>query len=149
MFRSILVAIDGSEHAARALAEAGDLAQATGAKLTVMTSVPDPSAWVLGTGPYASGVDYEALAEDSEREYEKLVDDAIATLPAELPVTKLLVRGRPADGILAQLATGHYDLVAIGSRGRGSVRSVLLGSVSHEVLNASPAAVLICHAEVS
>jgi nucleotide-binding universal stress UspA family protein len=144
VFRSILVAIDGSEHAGRALAEAGDLAQISNAKLTVMACVPDPSALVLGA--YAPGIDYEALAQETEREYLKLLDDAIDALPAGLPATKLLARGRAADGILAELDTGRYDLIAMGSRGRGGVRSVLLGSVSHQVLNASPAAVLIVHA---
>jgi len=146
MFRNILVAIDGSMHAERALAEAADLARRNNAKLTVMTSVPDPSSWLLGGAAYSGGVDFEALGKESEKEYAKLLDEAVDALPSDVSVTKLLARGRPGQAILERLHSGGHDLVVMGSRGRGEVRAVLLGSVSHQVLNASPAAVLIVHA---
>lgn len=146
MFRNILVAIDGSPHGERALVEAADLAQRSNATLTVMTSVPDASSWLLGGAAYSGGVDFEALSKETEREYAKMLDRAVDGLPHDLSVTKLLARGRPGQAILDRLHSGDHDLVVMGSRGRGEVRAVLLGSVSHQVLNASPAAVLIVHA---
>jgi len=147
-FRDILAAIDGSPHGARALTEAVELAQAYNASLTVMTSVPDPSVWLVTGGAYGGQLNYETLVAESEREYSELLERAVAGVPQELPVTKILAHGRPGDRILEQVETGGHDLVVMGSRGRGQVRSLLLGSVSHHVLNASPAAVLIVHADL-
>lgn len=145
MFRNILVAIDGSTHAQRAFVEAVDLAERSNAALTVMTSVPDTSSWLIGMS-YGEGIDFKALAHETEREYRKLLDTAVDALPQNLPVTKILAHGRPGRRILEQLQKGKHDLVVMGSRGRGEASSLLLGSVSHQVLNASPAAVLIVHA---
>lgn len=146
MFQRILVAIDGSPHAAQALSEAVDLAQRNNATLTVMTVVPDVSAWLLSGGGYTGAVDFEALARESEGEHQQLLDSVVDALPKDLSVTKLLVHGRPAERILERLGSDRHGLVVMGSRGRGDVRSLLLGSVSHQVLNASPGAVLIVHA---
>jgi nucleotide-binding universal stress UspA family protein len=146
MYRNILVAIDGSSHAAQALSAAIDLAQAGNARLTVMTSVPDASTWLVSGAGYA-GFDYEALEKETEREYSKLVEDAVEKVPQDVPVTKVLAHGRPGQQIIDQTKSGEHDLVVMGSRGRGEVRSALLGSVSHQVLNSSPAAVLIVHAD--
>ncbi|HET6868237.1 MAG TPA: universal stress protein [Solirubrobacteraceae bacterium] len=147
MFRDILVAIDGSPHAARALAEAVDLAQRDNARLTIMTCVPDLSAWLLTGAAYGGGIDYVALNEEAERDYRELLDKAVFQVPEGVRVTKRLVHGRPGDRILEEIREGHHDLVVMGSRGRGNVSSLVLGSVSHQVLNAAPAAVLIVHAQ--
>ena len=148
MFHNLLVAIDGSPHGERALSEAIEYAEGGNAYLTIMTCVPDPSAWLLTGGPYGGGVDFKALAEDTEQDYRDLLEAAVHHVPKDISVTKVLAHGRAADRILEQLRKGGHDLLVLGSRGRGEVRSLLLGSVSHEVLNASPAAVLIVHAEV-
>ena len=145
MFRSILVAVDGSPHAARALAEAVDLADSANATLTLITSMPEPSHWLAGGSTYAATIDVDALESQLEREYRELLDAAVEAVPPSIPVTKILARGRPAQRILERIASGGHDLVVMGSRGRGDIRSLLLGSVSHEVLNATTAGVLVVH----
>ena len=45
-FRNVLVAFDGSPHGAAALTEAIDVVKQNNARMTIMTSVPDPSAWL-------------------------------------------------------------------------------------------------------
>jgi nucleotide-binding universal stress UspA family protein len=149
MFHNVLVAIDGSPHASAALDEALDIARQGNARLTVITTVPDPSTWLLGGAAYSGGIDFEAIARETEREYRELLENAVEQVPQDLSVTKVLAHGRPGERILEQVEQGNHDLIVMGSRGRGQVRSLLLGSVSHEVLNASPAAVLIVHARVS
>jgi nucleotide-binding universal stress UspA family protein len=76
-----------------------------------------------------------------------VVDEAAAAVPEEVPVETLVRVGRPADEIVTTAREGHYDLIVMGARGRGAAASLLLGSVSHAVLNQSPAAVLIVHAD--
>jgi nucleotide-binding universal stress UspA family protein len=141
VFRNVLVAVDGSPQAALALAEAADLATVANARLTVMTCMPRPARSRF-TGDPAFGVDRDDLRR-AEREYQALIDAAVEELPAGLPAAKVISQGRPADAIVAQARAGGHDLIVMGSRGHGDMRSLLLGSVSHQVLHTSPTAVLI------
>lgn len=143
MFRHVLVPVDGSRQAARALEEAADLVLLTNARLTVMTCMPSASKSKL-TGRPAFGVDLNDLRQ-AERDYQSLLDTAVDALPADLPVAKLLKRGRPAETIVAEAIDGRHDLIIMGSRGHGDVHALLLGSVSHQVLHTSPTAVLLVH----
>jgi nucleotide-binding universal stress UspA family protein len=144
VFRDILVAVDGSTHAERALAEAIDIARGSDGSLTLVTVVPELSAWALGGG-FAPAVDYQAIHDDLEREYRRMLDDAQAKVPPEISSRAILLDGRPGSAIVDEAKSGGHDLVVMGSRGRGELRSMVLGSVSQEVLHASPVPVLLVH----
>jgi nucleotide-binding universal stress UspA family protein len=144
VFRDLLVAFDGSSHAQRALAEARDLAQANAGRLTVMTVAPEPSTWALSSG-YGAAVNLDALMAEIELEYQTMLDRALDTMADDVPVNKALTRGPAGPSIVAEARANDHDLIVMRSRGRGELRSLLLGSVSHHVLQASPVPVLVVH----
>ena len=139
MFRRLLVAFDGSSHAQAALAEAIELAHTHHGRLTVMAVVPESSLWLGVAVEVPSNLG--GLDASNEREYRTMLDRAVHTVPADVPVTKLLTRGAAAARIVGEAA--DHDVIVMGSRGRGDVRSLLLGSVSHAVLHSSPVPVLV------
>ena len=145
MFRNILVAIDGSPHAHQALMDAIDLAACENARLTLFTAIVPPPRVAY----FAPGAPVAELVDEAEAEAEAVLLDARASVPADVSVTTVLTAQPVLRSLLQQIETGHHDLVVMGSRGRGAVRSALLGSVSHHVLHHSPAPVLIVHAEPS
>jgi nucleotide-binding universal stress UspA family protein len=145
MFRNILVAVDGSSHSERALAEAADLARLADASLSVATVVPDPNTLALSGAGFAYAVDYEGLDRDLQREYRELLDGEVAKVPEGLKAEGVLLEGRAARAIVERVKAAGHDLVVIGSRGRSSLRSMVLGSVSQEVLHSSPVPVLVVH----
>ena len=144
MFQNILVAIDGSPDADQALTQAIDLAESERARLTIFSAVvtPPTAAYVGGGGAVAA-----AFACDAATQTEKVLREAVEWVPAGVPVSTVLSSEPVRLALIHQIATAHHDLVVMGSRGRGALRSVLLGSVSHYVLNHSPVPVLIVHAE--
>jgi nucleotide-binding universal stress UspA family protein len=146
VFHRILVAIDGSEHAQRALSEAIDLAQLSKARLTVMTVQQKPSTLLVG-GPVVPPVDMRGLDEALQQEHEQLLESAIEQAPQDVSVVKVLAQGAPASAIVEQARKDSNDLIVLGSRGRGEVASMLLGSVSHQVLQRSTAPVLVVHVD--
>jgi nucleotide-binding universal stress UspA family protein len=149
MFKAILVAVDGSEHAQQALREAVDLANVADASLTAMTVAPDVATWLFagGYGGLVPPANTEELNEQSLRQYEQMLVEVIGSVENNgLQIEKVVQHGPPAEAILAHAHEGNYDLIVIGSRGRGELKSLLLGSVSHHVLQASEVPVLVVHA---
>src|SRR5690348_16756293 len=136
MFKDILVATDGSQHAERALAEAIDLARLADGSLTIVTVVPTPATWAMGG--FALAADYSTIQDDLDRAYRDMLEDEKAKVPEGVRVQTRLLEGRAATAIVGELKSGGHDLVVMGSRGRGEIRSLVLGSVSQEVLSSSP-----------
>jgi nucleotide-binding universal stress UspA family protein len=147
MFRRLLVAYDNSPHAEHALLESIDLARSLDAELTVISVAPEVTDMVLAYAAPAST--FDGTREHIEAGYRAALDAAVDTVPDDIPVASVLGHGSPASVILGEVRDGRHDLVVMGSRGRGNLRSLLLGSVSHQVLQASPVPVMVVHADAA
>jgi nucleotide-binding universal stress UspA family protein len=139
MFTSILVGFDRSEHARVALSQAVDIARTQHASLTVLVAYSTLMPW----GPVAP-LPQSAVA-GVQSDAQSIADEARSSIPAEVHAAIVVVDAAPAEALLDQAATGHHDLIVVGSRGRGDAESFLLGSVSHAVLSHSRVPVLIVH----
>jgi nucleotide-binding universal stress UspA family protein len=142
MFRNILISVDGSPHAEEALRQAIDIAAADNGRLTILTAVPKPPNWA--TVPSAVAI-VQSLSDDLEHEFTDVARHATAEIPDSIPVTTIVTHKPIRSALMHQIETGKYDLLVMGSRGRGALSASLLGSVSHYVLNHSKIPVLIVH----
>jgi nucleotide-binding universal stress UspA family protein len=147
MFHRILVAVDGSAHAAAALNQAIDIARTQRASLTLMTAW-QPFSFVyegmsMGFAPTIQ--DGPAVTAALKADARSVLDAAAALVPAEISVQADLVEGQATEVILDAIRSGGHDLVAVGSRGRGGIGALLLGSVSHSLIQHSPVPVLVVH----
>ena len=142
MFRNILVSVDGSQHAEKALAEAIDLAAGSRARLTILTAVPRPPGWASTPATAAAA---EQLGQDLERESGRILQAAVDRVPNDMSVTKILTHKPIREALMGRIKSGEHDLLVIGSRGRGAIAASLLGSVSHHALHHCPVPVLVVH----
>ncbi len=141
MFHNILVAVDGSTHSDLALTQAIDLADAERSRLTLMTGIVPlpPAAFALSTAALPDAI------RGAQAEAQSVIRRARERVPCDVPVTTIVTEEPIRCALIGQAKARHHDLIVMGSRGRGAVRSALLGSVSHYVLHHSPVPVLIVH----
>lgn len=137
MYKNILVAVDGSEHSARALEQAAQLAKTFASRLTLVHAYPS-TVDIVGASDYSS-----VLARRTERG-QGVLDAMRAQLDGSgLSAEEVLCEGPPADAVLSQAKELEADLVVLGSRGLGMVERWLLGSVGHKVCHLAHCPVLI------
>jgi nucleotide-binding universal stress UspA family protein len=140
VFEKILLATDGSPHAAEALQYARDLALRDGAQVIVVHAfAPVPS--YLGE-PWGD----RAMARHVAAGHEVANEAAQVLQEADLEVIVEVLEGPPADAILRVADVRQCDLIVMGSRGHGALASLLLGSVSHRVLAHAQVPVMIVSA---
>jgi nucleotide-binding universal stress UspA family protein len=136
----ILVAVDGSDVSTSVIREALALAVPLGAAVTFVC-VAKPPLPVLGDPYYDRSVvaglraAWAALA--------PAIDEAGK---AGVTVDYELLEGDAAEQIGALAERRGFGLIAIGSRGRGPIKSALLGSVSRDLLAKATCPVLVVRA---
>jgi nucleotide-binding universal stress UspA family protein len=132
-FSRIGVAYDGSSEADLALKEAERLSRSLRAELRLITVVP--------TAQGVVNVQVEELERSAlRRQYRGILEWGASNLKDGPPDT-VLIEGEPAS-ILVDQASG-LDLLVLGSRGYGPIRSALLGAVSSAVIRTAPCPVLV------
>ncbi len=119
----ILIGIDGSDHSQKALVEAVDLAKRFLASVKVITV-------------YKRGMDKEA---------ENVLEAAEQFLKQEEIDYSLssILGSNPARALVDTAKHENFDLIVVGSRGLSSATSILLGSVSRQVVTKADCDVLV------
>ncbi len=148
MITNILVPVDGSSQADKAIMFAADLARRYDAKMTLYHVTTDVRRGTVSPGlkSYAlSGhlpVD-EAFAEVSKQIFDLSAEKARAEgMSAVETVSEV---GDPAAAIIDFAKKKNVDLIVIGSRGLSDLRGLLQGSVSHKVAHLAPCTCVTVH----
>lgn len=128
----ILLAFDGSECSIVARDLVAALTWPSGSTVHLLAAYQTPIDWTGGLG---STMDWIGDAEDAMRaELEDQLRAAAEPLAARgLAVEREVVGNRAASAVLEAAGRLTPDLIVMGSRGRGPLRSMLLGSVAGEV----------------
>ena len=138
MYKHILIAIDGSELATKALDHGLALAKAAGSRVTVVTVTEMWSAMDIAHEVRQGKADPIGHFEDIAASAAKHILDGATRLANARGVTCEYVHVKdqhPAEGIIQAAKSGACDLIVMASHGRRGVSRVLLGSQAYEVLS--------------
>ena len=136
--RALAVAYDGSPESKGALRTAEELAARLGARVVILTAYDPAAVYVPGSaGIYAAGMGDEIR--------QRLADEArhaADAVRADVPAEWRLLQGPPAR-VLLDAAEEAADLLVMGSRAYGPVRTVLLGSVARQAIDHADVPVIV------
>jgi nucleotide-binding universal stress UspA family protein len=134
----ILVPLDGSKNSIRGLEMAISIAMQFGAIITGVYSI--------SIQPHSEFQGVDQIKKEWDKEIKKTMEEAkILAAQNGIAFKEKIMRGDIGYNIikLAHNKKENYDLIVIGSRGRGAVRELFLGSVSNYVIHSSKIPVLI------
>ena len=137
MYTSIIVALDGSEQSLLALEHARAIAECFRSKLVLVHSFPH-------TSDLRDSIEYNNLVALRIKRGEEIIEAARKHLgPMSIEVDEDLLEGPAAEAIFSAAATRNSDLIVMGSRGMGSLKGMVFGSVSTKVAHYAPCPVTV------
>jgi nucleotide-binding universal stress UspA family protein len=142
----ILIGYDGSDDAKSAIEQAGSL---FGGQPAVVVTVWEPYTALLARTPIAMSMAYDDMADvdaAAQRTAEQTAEEGAGLARAAGLQATARVRAREgnvAQAVLAEADQADASAVVLGSRGLGGIGSLLLGSVSHAVLQHADRAVVV------
>jgi Universal stress protein UspA and related nucleotide-binding proteins len=144
----VLVAIDGSDQAAVAVDLVANIAWPAGTEIVVAEAIESGAALFGGPWPALAMVEANRLEAEVRAESDRTVHEARRRLAGPgLYVEAAVLRGRPATAIADRVRAMQADLIVVGSRGHGRIESMLLGSVSAELIDHAPTPVLVARGQ--
>ena len=140
--KKLVVGVDGSEHAGHAMTWAARMARGMGSEVVAVFAVSPPVYIDLGYAQVTPPVQYDPewraeIQRDFEQKWTKPLADAGVRYQA------VMRDGRAASVLAAIADEAGADIILVGRRGRGGMRELLLGSVSHELVLHSKRPVLV------
>jgi nucleotide-binding universal stress UspA family protein len=137
MFKRILLASDGSEHALRATEKTISLTDHLTEVQVTIVYVIDSS---TSKADVLSAEGKEAI---EARRKERLAETEHLLREAEVSFETQVIRGEPGPSIVRYAQENDMDLVVIGSRGLNVLQEMVLGSVSHKIAKRTHCPVMI------
>jgi nucleotide-binding universal stress UspA family protein len=146
---TIIVPVDGSGNAGRAVDYAAMLTKKTGAQLVLLHAFPKSPTELIGLMGYP-GVPGDVVhlsEEDVERAVEASAKAAFSAareaLGSDVTASDEVVRGAPAQAIMDYAAKQKDALIVMGTRGLSPMKELLLGSISEKVMRHAPCPVTL------
>jgi nucleotide-binding universal stress UspA family protein len=138
MFKNILLAVDGSEHALHAAETAASLARSMNSEILRIVVAFEAVPAYLGEPNMQTAI--SARMKEAETVLKKATD-AVGEISGEIHTE--ILEGPPAEAILDVAEARSCDLIVMGSRGLGRLTGALLGSQSQKVVRHASCPVLI------
>ena len=135
---TILVAVDGSEHAMRAADYAARRAKESRCKIDLLHVDKPVMAWEIGAVSSIEDVELARELVSSE-----VLEAGARRFDAATTVETLAVSGEPAATILDEARKRGVDEIIIGSRGLRPLGAAVLGSVAYKVLHEAKVPVVV------
>jgi nucleotide-binding universal stress UspA family protein len=141
MYTQILVPLDGSERAERALPVAARIARGSNARITLVQALPVPAPG--GAFPATAMLTASQIAAQRAAAADYLARIAGCPLLSGLDALTVLATGTPAAAILDTAHERRADLIVFCSHGRSGLSRWMLGSVAEHVARQSAVPVLV------